>query len=806
MISRDLRYALRAIPMNPGFSLTMVVVLGLGIGATTGIFSVIKGVVLDPLPFPDSERMVVLWQSAPGSAVERDWFSPVQYYEILEQTSAFETLAIAAATEVTVTGPEGPERLGLLSNSANLFDLLGARPHVGRLFSSADDDGGAAAVAVLSHRLWKRRFDSDPEVVGKTVTLDGGPVEVIGVLNEDAVIDGEVLPSFATLGDYQIFRNLPQTPNFKAFRGEDYNVLGILRPGVGIGEVRAQVDIAAAQFDQGNLVNDPAYRVLVFPLLEDVVGDTDEILTILLVSTSLLLLISCANAANLLLSRAASRQRDLAVRSALGAGRGMLVRQLLLENLVLAFAGGALGVVLATWGVAALKGLSSEQLPRLNNIAVDLWVLAFALSVSVAACLIFGFFPALKASSFNLDTSLRGRSGVATGASLRTTWSLPNGLVAAEVALSLALLVGAGLLVRSYGAVSDVDTGFEVDSRFTFRVSLAGPSFGTQQARREFFTPLWERLGADPSVNGAGGVSLLPLSPGMSWGDLDVEGVSDTDDNMVSDFRVVTRDYFDVMEIDLAYGRMFQDGDGTNERVVIVDRTLADRFWPDGDAIGHRVGFNPNSYSTIVGVVEPVRHYELESFSRMTMYFPYSGFAVNTLYGVVESSASVEHVTSLVRNTVKDLDPDVPVYSVSTLSERFGKTLARRALVLRLFQLFAFIAFAQAVIGVYGVLSHRVSITTKEIGMRVALGATRTRVINLVLSQGMKLVALGLVSGVVLAFLTAPYLGTLLFGVDGRDPVTFLVVSFALSLVGGAACYLPARRACKLSPMEALKD
>jgi predicted permease len=814
---QDLRDAVRSFMRNRGFVAAAVLSLALGVGANTAIFSVASALLLRPLPYQDHDRLTILWNRSPGLGIAEDWFSTAQYFDIKTSSQSFEEVAIAIGGNDNLTGDGEPERIGTIRVSTNLLPLLGARPALGRLFVAGEDvPGGAAGVAILNHGTWMRRYGGDPNVVGQRLTLNGQPYQVVGVLPASFSLRQEVMPTLGRASDAEILLPLPLGPEAHTTRNrEDYNILAKLKPGVTVGQAQAEMDALTARLRRSHPDFYPPNGGLTFgvvPLQEQVVGNVRRSLVVLLAAVGFVLLIACANVANLLLSRALARRREIAVRIALGASRARIVRQLLTESVLLALMGGALGLLLSLWSVSWIKSLGSAGVPRLHEIVIDGPVLLFTLTLSVVSAVVFGLVPAMRAADLDLNEDLKeGTRGGTSGARSQRTRRM---LVVAELALSVMLLVAAGLLIRSFARLQQVAPGFNARQVLTLELTMTGRRYGDVQVVLETYRRLWERFARLPGVSASGGVSALPLSQMMAWGPITVEGrVPPAGEKFINaDQRIVAGDYFRAMEIPLTRGRLFTEQDTrTTPRVVIVDERMAEQLWPGADPIGKRIrtggiDANPNApWITVVGVVGRIKQDTLDSDSRMAMYLAHTQYGSRAMNVVLRSGADPAGLAAAARQEIRALDPDLPVYNVRTMTDRVDESLARRRFSMLLLSIFAALASGLAAIGIYGVVAYFVSQGTRELGIRMALGATPGGIRALVVRQALAIVATGVAIGVAGALTVARLMRGLLFGIGVADPITFASIPVLLALVALAASYVPARRAARIDPMLALR-
>lgn len=809
----DVRYGIRMLLKQPGFTAVAVITLALGIGANTAIFSVVNGLLLRPLPYANSDRLAIIWTHSPGANVAQDWPSPGQYVAIKSQTTVFEDIAITQGGNSNLTGLGAPEQVGAVATSSVLFPLLGVKPAIGRAFLREEDATEKPKAAILCYGFWQRRFGGDPGAIGQSLTIDGDSYTIVGIMPADFVLSYEVMPTVGTMSQADVLVTLPFDAEALNQQGdENYNILARLKPGVTIAQAQAELDGVVSSLERQFPQRYPAsrrFRFSVTPLLEQVVGDVRLALLILLGAVACVLLIACANVANLLLARAAAREKEIAIRTAIGAGRGRLVRQLLTESVLLATVGGATGLLLAVWTLDGLRWLSPSSIPRLQSITVDGRVLSFTFTVALLTGILFGLAPALRASRVNLNETLKegGRSLVGSG-----NHRLRSALVVTELALSLVLLIGAGLLIRSFIRVQQVEPGFSPHNVLSMRLSVGGTAYEKMPKRLVFYQQLWDRIRQLPGVESAGGVSVLPLSGSLSWGNISIEGyVPEAGQSMIqADRRFATVGYFETMKIPLIAGRFFSEQDTPDSlKVAIVDENLARTYWPGEDPLGKRLkGGSPDSknpWLTVIGVVASVKQYALDSDSRVTFYTPHRQSPAGTLYAIVRTSADPRGIAASVAGVAREMDPNVPIYDVKIMSERLSESLARRRFAMLALGVFAMVAMVLAAVGIYGVMSYSVTQRTREIGIRVALGAQTKGVLTLIVGQGMLMAGVGVAIGLAGAVAATRVMTSLLFGVSATDPVTFGGLALLLAAVAFFACYVPARRATKVDPMVALR-
>ena len=808
----------RVLWRSPGYAAAAIVSLALGIGVNTALFSMTSGILLRPLPYAEPDRLVVLWNRSPGLGITEDWFSTAQYFDIREGQRALSDVAIAIGAYATLTGRGEPERLGALRVSANLLPMLGARPAVGRLFGPEDDTPGRTGSAVLTHGTWQRRFGADPAVVGTPLVLNGEPYEIVGVLPAGFSLPRTVLPTLGVVDEGEVFLPLPLPPAAATVRtAEDYNLLARLGPGVSIDAAQAELDVLTARLRRDFPEVYPPGGGLTFsavPILDQAVGRVRRPLLVLTGAVLLVLLIACANVANLQLSRAIARRRELAVRVALGAGRGRLTLEVLAESLLLAGAGGALGIGLAYAGVAWLRALRPDHLPRLDAVAVDGPVLLFTLVLSVLAGVLFGLAPLSGTDGADPVDALRsgGRTAAGSGALWGRGHGLRRTLVVAELALAVMLVSGAGLLARSVASLRQVEPGFVAQGVLTFETAMTGRRYPDGPSVARVYRELWPRLEALPGVHAAGAVTALPLSDFAAWGPITIEGhTPPAGERFINaDQRTVAGHYFEAMHIPLRRGRLFTEHDTLDsERVVIVDERLAAAYWPDQDPIGKRLKFGdlaePAPWERVVGVVGRVQQYGLETDDRIAIYRPHGQRPARVLYIAVSTGADAVALGAAVADAVHSLDPDLPLHRVTPMSARVDRALASRRFAMTALVLFAGVALVLAAVGTYGVISYLVRQGTRDLGVRLALGATPAAILGLVVRQGLALASAGIALGIVGALLLGRVLEGLLYGVTARDPVTLAATSACLLIVAALACWVPARRAARVDAVAALR-
>ena len=798
---QDLRFGVRRLAKTPAFTIIAVITLALGMGAATAIFSVVDAVLLKPLPFRDPEKLLVIWEQNPAANRYRMFVSTINFVTWQKQNRTLEQMAAIQDVKLNLTGgPNGhidPEELKCERVSANLFPLLGVEAKVGRTFRGDEDQPGRTGFVLLSHALWQRRFGGDATVVGKTIRLRDQPYTVVGVLP----------PAFAVLENgVDAFLPLGLNPGDARTANNQYLTV-IARRRESLDAVRKDLEIVDAQMEQGAPALFSGTRPSVFAFDDELVGGVAQSLWVLLGAVGCLLLMSCANVANLLLARGATQQKEIAMRTAMGAGRGRIITQFLTESTLLSLGGGAAGLLLATTAVYLLAHQGPASVPRLAQATLDWRLFAFALSVSLVTGVVFGLAPALQSSGGNLTTVLNegGRGGTSGRAGRR----LRNVLVVTEVALAVIVLIGAGLLMRSFLRLRGVDPGFRSEGVLTMRVPLAGGRNSATERRVAFFRQLTERVAGLPGVKAVGAVNALPLT-GLGVGaTFAVEGRPQpvAEQRPLALARSVTPGYFKSMGIPLLGGRLISESDTAQSLpVVVVNQALARRFWPGGAALGGRLSLDQQARAAeIVGVVGDVKSERVDREDWPTVYSAHAQAPTTSMTLVVRTSGAPMAMAAAVRREVAQMDRDQPVADVRSMEEVVELATAGSRFNTLLLVSFAAIAFALAAVGIYGVISYDVSRRTNEIGIRMALGAQPEDVSKLILGQGARLAVYGIVAGWIGAGVLTRWMGSMLYGVSPMDAWTFGAISILLAVVALAASFLPSRRAMGLSPVEALR-
>jgi predicted permease len=807
---QDLRFAFRVLRKNLVSTLVILASLGIGIGANSAIFSVVDALLLRPLPYPHPERLAALWLHSPGIGILRDWPSPGQYIDIQNQNHSFDQMAIAQSRTFTLTGREQPERVDVLSTQSSLLTMFGAKPRLGRTLLPEEDKPGRPAVAILSYGAWQRLFNLDPTIVGRSITLNGKSFTVAGVLERGFMLNAEVMPSEGPMDKVDVFLPLPLGPEAAQRRGdENYNIVVRLKPGVSVQQAQADIDIIANGIRIKDK-RDTSFGMDVVGLQNQIVGDVRRALLVLLGSVSLVLLIACANVANLLLARAAGREKEVAIRTALGAGWQRLARQLLTESVLLALLGGAAGLLVARASLLVVHTMNPGNIPRLDEIGINGAVLAFTFGLSLATGILFGLAPAWRAIKLDPNSSLKagGRSGQSDGGLYLKRHRLRGLLVTSELALSLVLLIGAGLLIRSFVRLQSVDPGFTADNLLSMQVVVSDPKYHDQKVLVGFFREVETRIAHLPGVVAEGAVSALPLTGTVGWGGIDVEGYNPPPGQELQvDQRTASANYFRTMQIPLLSGRFFSDQDNLESpQVAIIDQKFAQRFWPHNDAVGKHLWFDPKKPFTIVGVVGTVKQYGLDTGGKIAVYFPLQQDTGRDMFLVARSTSHNSGLTTTITSEIHAVDPNAVVFGIRSMQDRLYDSLARQRFSSTMLGAFASFALLLAAVGLYGVMSYLVTSSTHDIGILVALGARRENILALVVRQGMQLTLIGIFAGLVGAAALTRVIDSLLFNVSATDAATFLTVPALLAVVAFCAMVIPAWRASNVDPLVALRE
>jgi putative ABC transport system permease protein len=805
---QDVRFGVRMLAKSPGFTVVAVLALAIGIGANTAIFSVFNAVLLRPLPYSDPDRLVHVFRTQPP--IMRGPISRPGFLEWRAQQKAFQELAAYYFDTYNLTGMEQAERVNGARVTEGFFQMFGVAPAQGRFFLPTDEEAGAARVAVISQGLWQRRFGADPALIGRTVILDGEPSTVVGIAP----------PSFSFPGRTEVW--IPALlAEDKRERGTNYlKIIARLKDGTTVEEAQAQMNQITAAQAQQYPENDTNLHVTITPLLEDQVRGIRPVLMILLGAVGVVLLIACANVANLLLARATARQKEVAIRTALGASRWRIARQLLTESLLLALIGGSLGILLAMWGIGLLVSLAPSSIPRVREVGLDQWVLGFTILISILTGIVFGLAPSLQVSRTNLNEMLKeGTRGAATTSPHRAM--LRRVLVVAEIALSFILLISAGLLIESIRRLTEVNPGFNPQNLLTASVSFprrpAAPDDETEAGRARqveeganFLTAVQGRIQSLPGVEAVGAINNLPVTGQTSVnGDFNIEGRPKykPGEAPVAEYRLITPNYFRAIGIPLLKGRVFTESDKAQKQFpIMINETLAKRFFPEEDAIGKRLLVMDDEPHEIIGVVGSARQWGLDQPPDPEIYasFAQISFGANATL-VVRTNVEPASLSESLRRAVHETSADAPVSNIQTMTQVMAVSTAQRRFNTILMTIFAGVALVMATIGLYGVISYSVAQRTQEIGIRMALGAQAGHVLRMVLWSGFKLALAGVIFGLIASLAITRVLVGLLYGVSATDPMVLLGGSIFLAVIALLACYIPARRATRIDPMTALR-
>jgi predicted permease len=811
-LAQDFRYACRLLLRSPGFTLLAAVTLALGIGANAAIFSVADSVLLKPLPYKNSDRLMIVYSQFPPLGFDRFWVDPVEFTEYRKWNRSFEELGAYVTGAVNVAGQGEPVRADAAFASAGLFQVLGVDAQLGRYYSPAEDVPNTEPVVVLSDGLWRRAFGADPGVIGRRIKVDGGERTVIGVMPPGFTIDNQRIEAWIPLA---------LDPANPGNRGNHYLFLvGRLKDDISLTQARSEIDDLIARWErelpEEHTPHPKDHRLVVQPLLDDMVGGVRPKIRLLMGAVGLVLLIACVNVANLLLARAEARQKEIAIRTALGAARGRLLRQFLTESVVLALLGGVLGLLLAYIGVKGIVAANLESLPRVDEIGLNSRSLLFTFAVSLLTGVLFGLAPALHARAGSFFASLKEGGQRTTAGSGRQL--LRRVLVVVEVAFAATLVIGGGLLIRSFWLLQKVDPGFNPKGILSLQVSLPDGGSTTPEQTASFYQRLLSQVSEVPGVESAAAMSGLPPNRPVNANDMEFESVPQTPDGPIHNadyWQFVSRDYFKTMGIRLVEGRLFEPRDARGSTpVVLINQAMAKLFWPGKSPLGQRIKSPSDTapWLTIVGVVGDVKQGGLDQKTGTEVYFLHDqsqetvGFVPGTMNLVLRTKKDPMSLVPAVRSEIRRLDPTLPLADVRPLEEVVYDSVAQPRFVAFLVLIFSLVALTLAAVGTYGVLAYMVELRTQEIGVRMALGAQARQVLQMILAQGAWLVGLGLVFGVAGAFALRKVLASVLFGVAPTDPVIFGTVFLILSGIGLLACYLPARRAMRVSPLIAMRQ
>jgi putative ABC transport system permease protein len=796
---QDVRYGFRMLAKRPGFTTVAVLTMALGIGANTAIFSVVNGVLLRQLPYKDPEKIVTIWQNSARSGIKRDDVSPANFLDWRERNRSFEEMSVIEPYSHSLTGEGEPESFKSWLVSDGFFKILGANALIGRTFLPEEHQPGNGQVIVLSYGLWQRRFGADKNLVGRQLILNGRPHTVVGVMPLE----------FQFPVEREVWAPRPPRQSDQQNRGSTYmKVIARLKPGVTLAQAQEDMSAIAARLSQEYPQTNGEVGASVVPLPEQLTGHIRPTLIVLLAAVGFVLLIACANVANLLLVRGAERQREFAVRAALGAGRARLVRQLFTESIVLAALGGLCGLLLAYWGSDLILAFSPDHLLRGNRIGVDARVLGFALGVSALTALVSGLIPALQFSKPDLNEALKESGRTTSGSFARLR--LRNFLVISEIALALMLLIGAGLLVKSFVRLLQVDPGFATERAVALEVHVWG-RYRTPEQRRNFFNESLGRISTLPGVEAAGAVSSLPFIEMDSSSAFTIDGKpAPLPGHEPSAARMTAAgDYFRAMNIPLRQGRLFNSFDQADATsVILINETMARRYWPGESAVGKKIAVADEGETLkfeIVGVVGDVRHNGLDSEPRPEFFVPHQQNPSGSMIFVVRTASDPQALLPAIKNQIWAINKNIAFDRAVTINQLLTKSLEQRRFTLLLLGAFALIALVMAGVGIYGLISFSTRQRTHEIGVRMALGAQTGDILKMIVRQGMILTLSGVAAGLAGAIVLTRFLQSMLFGVSVTDPATFIVLSLLLTAVALAASYIPARRAMKVDPMVALR-
>jgi putative ABC transport system permease protein len=806
-ILQDLRYSIRMFAKSPGFTLVALLALALGIGANTAIFSVVNDVLLRNLPYREPDRLVMVWENNRPRSREMNVISPANYLNWQDQNTVFEQMAAFNDRRFNLTDVGDPEEIPGQAVTVSLFPMLGVGPALGRAFSDEDAKPGAPPVVILGHGLWQRRFGGETRIVGDQITLNGNKFTVVGVMPagfrfyiKEASFGRRVPEMWIPVGF---------EASDRVHKGRYMAAIARLKPGVSLRQAQAEMSAIGSRLEAQYPEFDTGWGINLVPLPSQMTREIRLALIVLFAAVAFVLLIACANVANLILARASIRAREMSIRAALGANRSRLVRQLLTESLLLAVFGGLIGLLIASWGVDLLVSLAPADLIEMKSVSIDYRMLTFTLLTTVITGLAFGVIPALASSRLDLQDALKeGSRSASGGAGGRRT---RKALVVAEIAMTLLLLVGAGLLIRSLARLHSVDPGFDPRNLLTVRLILPGSKYREPQQVTGFYRDLIHRVETLPGVKSVGANAFPPFAgPGSATSFL-IEGrpMPAAGESPVADVRIVDANYFETMKIPFHDGRNFTDAETTESRhVVVVNQTLVRQYFPDENPLGKQLTINMKSEnvpSEIIGVVGDVKHVGLDSEVRPMTYWPHPELPIGSMTLMVRTSGDPMSLVSALRNEVKAIDKDLPLSDVRTMEQLLAASTARSRFLAVLLAIFAALALTLACVGIYGVMSTTVSQRVREIGIRMALGARQADVVRMVVGQGMVLVGIGIAIGLTGALALTRLMSTLLFGVTATDPMTFASLAALLGVVALVACLVPALRATKVDPLLALR-
>jgi predicted permease len=799
---QDLRYGLRTLLKNPGFCAVAILTVALGIGPNTAIFTMVNAVLLKPLPVPEPDRVVMIWGTLLKSGFDQMPVSAADYLDWKQQARSFDYMSAAFTIPeygLNISGIGDPERAPAALASREFLPALGIKPIVGRNFLPEEDRPGGPPAVLISNALWQRRFHSDPGAVGRTLTVDGIPRTVVGVVPHEL---GEMVHA-------DLWLPTAINPNNPERQNHNYGIVARLKPGVTVAQARSEMTVIAQLLELAYPATNTGWGITLFPMAEMFTGRIRPVLLILLGAVGLLLLIACANLANLLLARAATREKEIAIRGALGAGRGRIVRQLVTESLVLSMAGGVVGLILASYGVRAMRGVVPDMFPMLQHMSVDLPVLAFTLGVSIATGLLFGLVPAWRSSHTNLNTTLKEAAGRSEGGG--GSHRIRSALLASEVALAVLLSVSAGLLLRSFVRVMAVDPGVRTANILTMNLSLPDSKYDTPLKRATFYKSLTERLETVPGIRSAGAVMFLPLRVSILSFRIGVNGFViqgrppvPQDQRPLADYRIATPGYFSTMGIALRQGRLLDAHDDLNaKRVALVNEAMVRKHFVHENPLGqHLVMGEPTE---IVGVVADAKMYGLDAPVEPAIYVPHMQHPAVSMGVTVRTAGDPAVMAPAVRREILKLDAEQPISSVRTMEDVLSDSLMLRRATMLMLMVFALLALTLATVGIYGLTAYSVSRRTHEIGLRVALGASRPQILRLVVGRGLVTSIIGAAIGVGAALVLTRCLSSMLYGVTATDPLVFAGVPLLLIAVSAVASYVPARKATTIDPLVALR-
>ncbi|MBO0858172.1 MAG: ABC transporter permease [Chloracidobacterium sp.] len=797
---QDLRFGIRMFLKSPGLTAVLILTIALGIGFNSALFSVVNALLLNPLTFPDADRLVIAWTKSGKISGDRLGATPEEFEKWQRQSQSFAGIAAQAGWLFNLSGTDEPERIQARRVSTNFFSTLGIKPTLGRDFSPDEDDFKGGRVVILSQSLWRRRFNADPNLIGRTITLNGRPYTVVGVLPSEfrspQIYEGDSGPELWTPVQVESFPD----------RGAPFlTVFARLKSGLDLETARADLNSIERRLESAYPETHSGRSAYLVPLQEQVVGKARLSLLVLFGAVGIVLLIACANVSNLLMARATVRSSEMALRLAIGASRRRLIRQLLTEGILLAVAGGGFGLLIAFLARPLLLSFSEQSIPRADEVAIDARVLLFTLSLSLIIGLVFSVLPAVQISGLNPNQFLK--EGAKSGTTGKSGNRLRGLLIVIQVALVLVLTIGAGLLARSFLTLLRVNPGFEAKKVLTFDLFLSGKKYSPAQGAG-FYRQLIEKLDALPGVVAAGAINALPLGGGEFTWTFFIEGQQTSDEPLGRvDYRIVTPDFFRAIGVSLKRGRIFTEQDGQESAPVgIINESMARRYWPNEDPIGKRFRMQGLPWTTIVGVVGDVKHAGLDQDAAPAVYRPHQQHPKTDMTVVMRTRSEPLTLANSARNQVREMDKDLPISNLREYTYIVSKSVAQRRFAMLLLTGFATLSLLLALFGIYGVLSYSVNLRTRELAIRRALGAQARDLTALVVSQGMFLVLLGIGVGLGVALALTRLMKTLLFGVSATDPLTFTTIALLLTFVAMLACWIPARRATKVDPMTSLRS